>query len=309
MSNSIIESATNVRSRWDEFWFSPKDSNQIAAIRGLLCLVTALYFASSFTDAAFWLDSGRPFSREQLSLFLNAADLNSEARWVLSPLFLIESILGSHWWIHYLYLLLGISLCIAVSLGRGGRLATWGLWIVLVGWANRLMFLSGVTETLLSLALFAAAIAPPARATRWFATSMPKADPPANTETEHWANGFALRLMAVQITLFGLVTVAAMLASRVWWNGLGAYALLAPVQDRTIDWTTWLANSTLHELTTHLLVAAIPLGLALAWSRVATKFGIALVITWCTFVALLGSHWLYAATFATMCLSLRNQPS
>jgi hypothetical protein len=257
-------------------------------------LITALYFASSWSDAPFWYSDGGPLSPIRVSTFLQTGGLEDAAQWILSPLFLTGSA-----WIYRLYLVIGVAACAIVAAGRGGKAAGWLLWLLLVGWANRAMIVSGLAETLLSLGLFAAAIAPSA-------PSWPRKQN-ANHESVDWLAGFSQRLMAVQITLIGLATFVTMLGGRVWFNGIGAYALAAPVEDRWIDWTTqaWFVNPLVHELLTHAMVIALPLGFALAWLPRTNRIGQAILIGWCSVVALLGSHWLYASALATMVISIR----
>lgn len=271
---------------WDRFWFAPEAADRIARTRGLLCLITAVYFVSAFADVSFWYAEGGPFSPQNTSSFWQIAGLEQETRWNISPLFLTDTALVYHG-----YLAVGVMLCCVVAAGRGGRPAAFALWAMLVGWANRAMILSGLTETLLSLGLFAAAIAPAAPA--W-------ASQPQNV---HWTARLARQLIAVQITLVGLGTFITMLGGRVWFNGLGAYALAAPWQDRTINWTgddSLLVNATVHELLTHMLVFALPIGLLFAWRVSATRYGKAILTLWCLAIACLGSLWLYAASFAVM---------
>ena len=59
------------------------------------------------------------------------------------------------------YLVFGIATSVTVLLGRAGRTAAFLLWGLVVGWANRSLILSGLGETLLSLALFSVAFATP----------------------------------------------------------------------------------------------------------------------------------------------------
>ena len=124
-------------SRWDRFWFTPVPLGRVASIRGLLCLITAIYFASCWADAAFWYTAGGPLSADRVSTFLKTGGLDDAARWILSPLFLSSSL-----WAYRLYLILGIGVAVAVAAGKGGRVTPWLLWILLVGWANRAMLLS-----------------------------------------------------------------------------------------------------------------------------------------------------------------------
>ena len=180
------------------------------------------------------------------------------------------------------------------------------LWLLLVGWANRAMMLSSLAETLLSLSWFALAIAPATSPASWLTRS----DAANRNASFHWTNRFAQRLLAVQITIVGLATFVSMLSGRVWWNGLGAYALAAPVEDRTIDWSrSFLAIPLGHDLLTFALVAALPLGFGLGWLSKRKRSAITVLAVWCVFVAILSSHWIYAATFATMSLAVLEDGS
>lgn len=278
---------------WDRFWFEPEPVFGLARLRGALCVITALYFISAWADAAFWYAEGGPFSPINTSRFWQTANLQDEASWNLSPLFLTASP-----WVYQAYLVVGMVLSVIVFAGRGGRVAAFALWLFVVGWANRAMILSGLAETMLSLGLFAAAIAPASPA--WAKAGSPPMC--------HWTTRLANRLTAVQITVVGLLTTATMLGGRIWFNGLGAYALAAPKEDRTIDWTgdeSWLLEPFVHETLTHLIVVALPLGLCLAWNRRTSTIGKAIVVGWCVVIASLGSLWLYAATFAVMALAIK----
>lgn len=275
---------------WDRFWFRPTEVYPIARLRAAFCLLTAIYFVSAWSDASFWYAEDGVFSPSNVSRFWQTTGLSDETKWSLSPLFLSES-----GWAYHAYLLVGLALSGLVAAGIGGRTTAFALWACLVGWANRAMILSGLTETLLSLALFTVAIAPPAGIRR-------------EHERKAWSARLSERLLAVQITLIGVVTTLTMLGGRVWFNGVGAYAMAAPGQDRTINWTkegSLLVEPFVHESLTHFLVAALPVGLALAWRAKTSPIGKGVVITWCVAVALLGSHWLYAATFAVMTLTIQ----
>lgn len=286
--------ATERETGWDAFWFRPTIVTPVARVRGLLCFIAALYFLSNWSDAGFWYADGGLFSPSRVATFVKTGGLENEARWIVSPLFLVDAT-----WVYQLYLVIGSALCFVVAAGRGGRVAGWAVWLMLVGWANRATVLSGLTETLLSLGLFAVAIAPPRAA--WSKTS-------ADSDTDlRWSAGFSQMLAATQITVVGLATFVTMLSSELWFNGLGAYSLAAPVQDRTIDWTTagsWFVQSAVYETLTHLLVIAMPVGLLLAWIPKTNRIGRGVLIGWCVIVALLGSHWLYAASFAAMVLAI-----
>jgi hypothetical protein len=277
--------------RWDRFWFSPTSVQQIGLLRGVLCVITAIYFVSCWGDAAFWYADQGPLSSERVATFLQTSGLDDAARWIVSPLFLSNSPI-----VYRIYLAVGIAMTVVVASGRGGRWPGWVLWLLLVGWANREMLLSSLTESALSLGLFASAIAPPA-------PLMPRRN---RDDQRHWMAGFAARLMAVQATVIAGATWVTMLGGRVWFNGLGAYALAAPAQDRTIDWTqfAWFRNPIVYESLTHLLVLVLPIGLTLAWRPSSSRIGKAMLLAWCLVIATLSSHWLYTATLATMLMAV-----
>jgi hypothetical protein len=278
---------------WDRFWFSPASVARSGQIRGLLCLITIAYFASCWSDAAFWYAGEGPFSPARVATFLRTSGLEDAAAWIVSPLFLAKSA-----WLYQLYLIVGMAVALLVALGRGGSLAPWVLWLMLIGWANRAMILSGLTETLLSLGLFASAIAPPAGL--WQAASR------SGAVSQHWRSGFSQRLLGMQVTVVLVATLVTMLGGRVWFNGLGAYALAAPAPDRTIDWTgTMLSSANVHESLTHLMVLALPVGLWLAWMERPHRIGRIILLLWCSAVALLGSHWLYGLALAAMILAIQ----
>jgi len=289
---------------WDHYWFSSTPVAPVSMIRGSLAMITLIYFLSAWSDAAFWYADGGPLSATNVSEFLTTGGLESAGSWIISPLFLTESAR-----VYQLYLICGMATALAVLLGRGGRWMGFLLWCLFVGWANRAMLLSGLAETLLSLGLFAAAISPAGSA--WTALSEKRQAKRNNSDdllVSHWTAGFSERLLATQITVIGLSTWVAMLGGRVWFNGLGAYALAAPVEDRTIDWTgpdSLLVQVSVHEGLTHLMMIALPLGLLLAWLPKSSQIGKLMLVGWCIAIGMLGSHWLYAMTFSVLVFSIR----
>lgn len=286
-------STTTEVGNWDRFWFTPEPVQRMAFTRGLLCAITALFFLSGWSDAEFWYSDGGPLSAERVGAFLQTSGLGGAARWIVSPLFLTDSL-----WAYRIYLVLGLVTCGAVAAGKGGRANAWVLWLLLIGWANRTMILSSLTESLLSLGLFAAAIAPAG-------PMLERAD----EKRQHWSAGFANRLMSVQVSLLAVATFVTMVAGRVWLNGMGAYALAAPIEDRTIDWTqmTMFRSPMVYESLTHLMTLMLPLGLVLAWRPQTNRIGKILLIVWCVLIGALGSQWLYAATLATMFWTIQDR--
>lgn len=299
MSTESADTPSEPWGAWDRFWFTPTTLSRVALVRGILGLVAILYFLGCWSDLEFWYGQSGPLSTSRVASFLDAGDLKGPARWIISPLFLTDSLL-----IHRLAVVLGVLAAIVVVMGRGGRWAGWILWLLVVGSANRAMILSGLAESFLSLGLFASALAPPAKA--W--TAFTRDD---NAAKVTWLAGLAERLLAVQISVLGAATFVTMLGGRVWFNGLGSYALAAPTPNRTIDWTSEgsiLANPLIHGSLTHLMVVALPIGFVLAWRPRLNRYGQVVLIGWSLAVALLGSHWLYAMTFAAMVMSIDPRP-
>lgn len=286
--------ASRTASTWNGFWFGGEPVAAVARIRGAFCLWAAIYFLSLWSDLEFWFGPEGVQAPDRVTSFLTAAGLERDARWYLSPLFLTTSTL-----LLQLYLLIGVALAVVVAAGRGGRIAAWGLWLVFLGAANRTIFLAGLAETLISFGLFASAVARPAPL--WQTVSI-------NTEAASWTASLARRMMAVHATLFGVATIASMLAGSAWWNGTGAYALAAPAKDRTLDLSrSWLSIPIAHDLLTHALIIGLPVALVLGW-RGKQAAGRVVIVTWCLVVAVLGSHWLYAASLATMSWAIGPPP-
>ena len=323
MSQADHVQSSQTGNAWFRFWFQPSRAGGLDRVRQGLAVIVAVYFASAWGDLSLWYSYGGPASSTNLSGFLRDAGFAEEARWLISPLFLWDSLFqGTLWaeatWVYQLYVLIGIALAGWVALvipssqvpteklprGRVLRLmnsvAPLLLWIWFVGWANRISILSSIAEPILSVSLAAIAIAPvaPLDASKRFIAL-------------HWRNTLSRRLLSCQVTLIAVMTTATMLAGRCWWDGTGAYVLNAPAEDRLISVRgTWFEVPWVYESTTMFLVIALPLGIFLAWQRAPTQWntarqwGVALVWVWCLIVALLSQHLIYAATIAVICMAI-----
>lgn len=298
---------------WTAFWFAPSSPAKLTWIRRALALIVAIYFAAALIDVPTWFSRGAPASSSNLSTFFRTAELTGEARWMASPLFLWDAIigessLGESSLVYRCYLVIGILLAMLVAfadqLGRFKlpgfcvRIAcsSWAgllLWIWFVGWANRIVLLAGIVEPILSVSLAALAIAPVAAASE------------RDSVTLSWRATLSRRLLAVQATLIGALTTATMLASPTWWNGTGAFALVAPEEDRFFPATgSFFETPLVYEMTTLLIVVLLPLGLFFAWKGSTRRIGIGLVWAWCLIVGILSANVLYAATLAIIATSI-----
>jgi len=257
------------------FWNPQVNPQRLIWLRGTMALSAGFYFLSALTDAALWVGDEGLLSRQSIGDFLSAADLQSEARYYLSPLWWFDSAAA-----YRVFLIAGITLSLGVVSGRVPRLTTWVLWFWIVAAANRLMMLAGMTETLLSLAMFSLAIA-------------------TSTKRVSWWTGFGTRLFVCQFTIVAAVFAAGTLNGDVWWNGLGAVALAEPAGLKSIDWTEGLLTTTwVHDVLTFLIAFSLPAGILAAWHNATRKAGVAVLIAWSFAVALLGSQWLECLIFA-----------
>ncbi|MEM6473147.1 MAG: hypothetical protein AAF802_26535 [Planctomycetota bacterium] len=271
-----------------------------------LAVVAFLYFASAVGDVPLWFQSGAPASSGQLGDFFREAGLDDDARWMWSPLFLWDSLfagtsLAESAFVYRVYLLVGCLWSLLVLAFSIPSIATkfpnrirgnWVcilLWIWFVGWANRIVLLAGIVEPVLSLSLAAMAIAP------------------LGNDRITWRSHFARRLASIQGTMVMVATTATMLAGNVWWNGTGAYALVAPIENRLFDVRdTFFENPFVFESVNAFLLLALPLGVVLAWSRRRNRLGVAFICSWALLVALLSMEFLYAMTIAVIATTLGN---
>ena len=172
----------------------------------------------------------------------------------------------------------------------GGSLPTVVLWVWFVGWANRIVFLAGLVEPVLSVSLAALAISP-----------IVIHNGPANGS---WRTGFANRLLGIQTTLLLLTISLTMLASTVWWNGLGAYALVAPKEDRLIDVIdSFFENSWVYESLSAWIVCVPVIACWIGWqvrdsSSCFPRLAQYMMWFWCLVVAILSANILYTMTIA-----------
>lgn len=292
--------------RWTEFWFTPSPASQLRFIRRGLCVVVAIYFAAALSDVETWYVRGAPASSSNLATFFRTAELTSDARWMISPLFIWDSVwagtsLSESGLVYRVYLMLGIAVAMVVAFADrlsqqnlpgwisrllASSLPTVLIWAWLVGWANRVVLQAGIAEPVLSVSLAALAISPIGNFNTWRAT-------------------LACRLLAIQATLIAIMTTATMLASPTWWNGTGAYALVAPTEDRLFSvQQTVFETPFVYEMVTLLIVCALPIGIVLAWRDHTRPLGIGLILGWCFLVGLLSANILYAATLGIIATSI-----
>lgn len=275
--------ASAVRSSWTTFWFAQEASGRVLRpIRIGMALLCAFYFASHWADIGWWFSQAGALSPESVKLFLIDADLGDSAGWRLSPLYLVASPL----WLRA-YLLAGIGLSLAWGCWTRNRWLGIGVWLAVVGLANRSFLIAGLEELLLAWSVAYLAMAP--------------AD-----GQEHWSGSLALRAIQVHLTILIAVTGLTMLSSLAWWDGTGVMALVAPAEDRYIDWGRILSAAWVQELVSVMIVWGAIAGPILLWIKATRSVGWIGLTAWALGLALLTSQVIAFVGIAVLLLAFRS---
>ena len=270
-------------------------------------MLAAVYFFDAWTDVGDWFATGQPHSASLIGSFLTLSGLSDSVIASVSPLYWSESEV-----VYRGYLCFGIGLSAIVGMGRGGRVAKIALWLTVVFWANRLLWLSGLAETSLSLALASLAIAPESDETESDETESGEpgeSDAISDMATNPSLNGFAARLMAVHATLWMIATWLGMISAEAWWSGTGVVALNAPTSNRTIDWTPCWNATWIHDGLTHVMILLPPLALLLVWLAKSHRWrqaGLIGFVLWTLLLATLGSVWIHAGVLAVGVIAIKR---
>ncbi|MEM9367462.1 MAG: hypothetical protein AAGD07_15835 [Planctomycetota bacterium] len=274
--------------RFVAWWFRPIDISCFEWTRVLLAIACAGYFVGGMTDLSVWFGDAGWLRTDHVAGFLRLADLSSEAQTSISALFLTDRS-----WGYCLHLIIGCTLSVLWVLPMAGKHRSWIgaiLWLCVAMWANRLLWVAGWSDKVLSMSVFVIAL--------------------AGMRPRSSFEAFAVRLFACQTTCVLAMTTATMLAWDVWWDGTGSVALAANTGNRVLDLTGWLTiRPWFYEGITHALIVVPILGLMLLWtgpgSQVQRNLGTGALISWCVCVALLGNHWLLGLVIASGILAVR----
>ncbi len=262
---------------WNQFWFcTPDTDGTLRIVRVGLAAMAFWYFASHWADIAVWLSGDGILASESVARFLNDAALGDAVHWRLSPLYWVQSPLLLRG-----YLLIGMGLAVASVLVRRTRAIQIALWLAVVWLANRALMLAGLEELVLAFGLAYMAIA--------------QAD-----DAPHWSGSLARRLIQLHVSFLIGATALTMLSSFVWWDGSGVMAVVAPVENRYIDWVDRLSNLWLQELLTHGIIAVALVAPIFLWMASLRRAAWIAAMLWCVVLALLSSQLLYFATLAVL---------
>lgn len=264
-------------SDWTQFWFCTADrQGALRTVRIGMAAMACWYFASHWADIGLWLGGDGILANQSLARFLRDADLGDLVRWRLSPLYWVDSTAVLRG-----YLLVGMGLAVATAVIRQTRAVQVALWLMVVWLANRTLMLAGLEELVLVFGLGYLAVAP--------------AD-----DAAHWSGSVAMRLLQLHVAFLIAITGLTMLSSLIWWDGSGVMAVVAPVENRYIDWVDQLGAPWVQELLTHAIVGVAIIAPVLLWTE-KTRRGACIAATlWCVVLGLLSSQLLYFASLAVL---------
>jgi hypothetical protein len=117
-----------------------------------------------------------------------------------------------------------------------------------------------------------------------------------------------MRLIQVHLTLLIATIGWTMLSRPVWWDGTGVMSLVAPVEDRFVDWVSVLGASTwMQEALTLGIVAGGILGPLVLWVGIARRWGWVVMIGWAVVLGALSSQLLFFLGIAVLLLAFRDR--
>lgn len=277
MIKQSTEVSCHTSTDWTQFWFCTADQQgALRSVRIGMAVMAFWYFASHWADIGLWLGGDGILASESLARFLSDADLGDLVRWRLSPLYWVDSPVMLRG-----YLLLGMALAVAAAVVRQSRAVQVALWLLVVWLANRTLMLAGLEELVLAFGLGYLALAPADGAV-------------------HWSGSLALRLLQLHVSFLIAVTGLTMLSALIWWDGSGVLAVVAPVENRYIDWVERLSTPWVHELLTHAIVGVAVVAPVLLWTTKLRRVACVAATLWCVVLALLSSQLLYFATLAVL---------
>jgi hypothetical protein len=272
-------------SDWTEFWFGREDAIELLRpVRIGIAALCAVYFLSHWGDAAWWFAGDGVLGRETVGRFVIESEVGTAMTARVSPLHWV----GSGMLVR-VYLVLGAVLALAWPWVSWGRVVGVAVWLMLIGLANRAVLITGLEELLLVWGAGYLAIAP-------------------SVGRGHWSGSFALRLIQVHLTLLIAAIGWTMLSRPAWWDGTGVMSLVAPVEDRFVDWVSVLGASTwMQEALTLGIVAGGILGPLLLWVGIARRWGWVIMIGWAVMLGALSSQLIFFGGIAVLLLAFRDR--
>jgi len=278
---------------WTQFWFTPSDPATLSAIRFFTGLIVVYLHATlSFDLIALFGPNGMLPAADMAPL---EAGSFSYLNYVSAP--------NELWATH----LLGLAILILFAVGFWTRLTTVLGLIVFLSDIHRAPMITSLTEPIAAMVMCYLCLAPCGRRfslDHWLALRAAR-NSHARTSTNELSTSatIATRLIQVHLALIILMMGFSKLSGEPWWNGMGAWLLIAREDSRLVDFTWLHTTPKLFDFWTHAIVAfelAFPL---LIWLPLARPLLLALGLAIWTSLALLTGEITMALMLAVASLA------
>lgn len=268
-----------IDSGWNHFWFQRVATKAVSPARACLAGFTFVWFLSFLAELPVWFGENGILTS---SLGGKLVAFDEYARWqVWSPL----------WWtdnyvIYYGWILLGALVSLCVILGVGSRLAVGLLLFLVIGWCNRLTWLSGMVEPALGAMLAYLLLEPGKPYWNPFLKS-------AETQ-DTWRANAVLRMLMVHVWILLAATLLNQLADLVWWGGEAAWWLASADSSQLFTVEFLRDRAELVNGITHLIIGVEFAALGFLLTRSYLRVGVALGVVASLGIGLIGGQFLYA---------------
>jgi hypothetical protein len=239
-------------SRWNRFWFTPRDPLTLCVLRILVGLVAMWYVGSFSVDLVRLFGPSGLASPEAVELFMG---WQNEWSARFSPLFHIQGETGL--WLFHGAALLAVA---AFTAGLFTRITAVLALGAVLSYINRAPFLIGPLEPVLSCLLLYLCLSPCGEYLSLdrllpFRKKLPPSGRSEAAPLRYVLANIATRLMQVHISALILMMGLSKLMGESWWNGDAAWWLMAHTETRLVDLTFLHSAVVLVAAWTHAIVA------------------------------------------------------
>ena len=253
--------------QWNAFWFNPAPLKRLALLR-LVASLGAIWFFANFTaDALAWFGPGGRLSIDTTThLTGKSLVLPSPLRWTTASALVV----GLPW--------IGLGLSVALLCGLATRLTAPLTLAFFLFHIHRGPMLAGLLEIPLAMLLLYVCLEPGGGAPAW---NWRDASGESRLARVAWRLAqihFCGLLLAMGFQMLG--------GSEVWWNGEGAWWLIASNQTRLLDLSLLHDNQLITNLIAHWGVAFSLLFAPLIWRPLLRRWLLRAGAAWWLFVAL-----------------------
>ena len=278
---------------WTRFWFTPSDPATLSAIRLFTGLVVV------YLHATLSLDLIALFGPNGLLPVADIAPLESGNFSYLNFLSAPSELWAAH--------ILGLAILMLFAVGFWTRLTSILGLIVFLSDIHRAPMITSLTEPIVAMVMCYLCLAPCGRRfslDHWLARRAERNTPTRMDNSESSTSAtIATRLIQVHLALLILMMGFSKLSGEPWWNGMGAWLLIARQESRLVDFTWLHATPKAIDLWTHAIVAfelAFPL---LIWFPLARPLLLAVGLAIWTSLALLTGEITFALMLAIASLA------